>query len=91
MALLDSTTTDLLPLPETESEIASVLRRCIHIGLLCVQESPDDRPAMSTVVAMLTTKTSQIEQPNRPGIYNRPVARDLSLVRPLTINVTQPA
>ena len=27
--------------------------RCIHVGLLCVQESADDRPAMASVIHML--------------------------------------
>ncbi|KAF7011406.1 hypothetical protein CFC21_025717 [Triticum aestivum] len=70
MALLDSTV-NLPPLSRPESETGSELKRCIQIGLLCIQESPDDRPAMSDIAAMLTTKTSQIAQPNRPGIYNR--------------------
>uniref|UniRef100_R7W9K6 Receptor-like serine/threonine-protein kinase n=1 Tax=Aegilops tauschii TaxID=37682 RepID=R7W9K6_AEGTA len=70
MAVLDSAV-NLPPLSRPDSHIGSELGRCIQIGLLCIQESPDDRPAMSDVAAMLTTKTSQIAQPNRPGIYNR--------------------
>lgn len=27
--------------------------RCIHTGFLCVQEAPDDRPTMSSVINML--------------------------------------
>ncbi|XP_008341949.3 G-type lectin S-receptor-like serine/threonine-protein kinase At1g11330 isoform X1 [Malus domestica] len=27
--------------------------RCIHVGLLCVQEAPADRPSMSSVICML--------------------------------------
>jgi hypothetical protein len=27
--------------------------RCIHVGLLCVQEAPADRPTMSSVIRML--------------------------------------
>lgn len=26
--------------------------RCSHVGLLCVQEDPDDRPAMPSVILM---------------------------------------
>ncbi|KAM3390178.1 hypothetical protein ACQJBY_012012 [Aegilops geniculata] len=70
MALLDPTV-NLPPLSRPDSDIGSELERCIQIGLLCIQESPDDRPAMSDVAAMLTTKTSHIARPNRPGIYNR--------------------
>ncbi|MQL84469.1 hypothetical protein Taro_016954 [Colocasia esculenta] len=31
------------------------VRRCIHIGLLCVQEAPEDRPTMTSVVLMLSS------------------------------------
>lgn len=27
--------------------------RCVHVGFLCVQESPSDRPTMSSVIRML--------------------------------------
>ncbi|GMP81190.1 hypothetical protein CsSME_00035982 [Camellia sinensis var. sinensis] len=30
--------------------------RLIHVGLLCVQESPEDRPSMSSVVMMLCSE-----------------------------------
>uniref|UniRef100_A0A453D3F2 Protein kinase domain-containing protein n=1 Tax=Aegilops tauschii subsp. strangulata TaxID=200361 RepID=A0A453D3F2_AEGTS len=39
-------------------ELLSELRRCIQIGLLCVQQSPGDRPAMSAVLSMLTRTQS---------------------------------
>ena len=69
MALLDPTV-NLPPLSRPDSDVGSELERCIQIGLLCFQESPDDRPAMADFVAVLTTTTSQIARPNRPGIYN---------------------
>ena len=28
--------------------------KCIHVGLLCVQEKPKDRPKMSSIVLMLS-------------------------------------
>ena len=38
-------------LPGSESsEIVCELARCIQIRLLCVQDAPDDKPAMSAVV-----------------------------------------
>ncbi|CAH9081473.1 unnamed protein product [Cuscuta epithymum] len=40
--------------------------RCIHVGLLCVQPYPDDRPNMSDVVFMLSNET-KLPPPNRPG------------------------
>lgn len=51
------------------SEIwSSELRRCIQVGLLCVQEAPGDRPAMSAVVGMLGSKDSRLEQPKCPAL-----------------------
>ncbi|XP_010247751.1 PREDICTED: G-type lectin S-receptor-like serine/threonine-protein kinase RKS1 [Nelumbo nucifera] len=40
--------------------------RCIHVGLLCVQESPSDRPTMSNVVFMLSNQTI-MPPPNQPA------------------------
>ncbi|KAG6527219.1 hypothetical protein ZIOFF_009314 [Zingiber officinale] len=40
--------------------------RCIKIGLLCVQERPQDRPTMSLVVTMLSSD-SAIPEPKQPG------------------------
>uniref|UniRef100_A0A453BCK1 Protein kinase domain-containing protein n=1 Tax=Aegilops tauschii subsp. strangulata TaxID=200361 RepID=A0A453BCK1_AEGTS len=35
----------------------SDVRRCVHVGLLCVQGNPADRPVMSSVVMMLGGET----------------------------------
>lgn len=40
--------------------------RVIVIGLLCVQEFPEDRPNMSSVVLMLTSKIA-LPNPKKPG------------------------
>ncbi|XP_031276352.1 G-type lectin S-receptor-like serine/threonine-protein kinase At4g27290 [Pistacia vera] len=47
--------------------IAEVLRS-VHVGLLCVQQSPEDRPSMSTVVLMLSSDIA-LPQPKKPGFY----------------------
>ncbi|KAL6651464.1 hypothetical protein ACP70R_010389 [Stipagrostis hirtigluma subsp. patula] len=49
-----------------EPELLFELERCIQIGLLCVQQSPDDRPPMSAVVTMLNSNNSQIRPPRSP-------------------------
>ncbi|KAF8031429.1 hypothetical protein BT93_D0592 [Corymbia citriodora subsp. variegata] len=41
--------------------------RCIHIGLLCVQELADDRPNMSAIVFMLANKDVVLASPKRPA------------------------
>ncbi|WVZ87313.1 hypothetical protein U9M48_033970 [Paspalum notatum var. saurae] len=40
--------------------------RCIHIGLLCVQDSPSCRPLMSEVVFMLEDKMKPLSTPKQP-------------------------
>ncbi|KAL0305846.1 UNVERIFIED_CONTAM: G-type lectin S-receptor-like serine/threonine-protein kinase [Sesamum radiatum] len=39
--------------------------RCIHIGLLCVQELPKDRPSVSTVLSMLSSETIELPEPKQ--------------------------
>ncbi|XP_048132046.1 G-type lectin S-receptor-like serine/threonine-protein kinase At1g61370 isoform X2 [Rhodamnia argentea] len=41
------------------------LIRCIHVGLLCVQDHPTNRPDMSNVVLMLSGE-SDLPQPRQP-------------------------
>ncbi|XP_074367799.1 G-type lectin S-receptor-like serine/threonine-protein kinase At4g27290 [Apium graveolens] len=43
--------------------------RVIEIGLLCVQEYPEDRPNMSSVVLMLTSEIA-LPTPKKPGFYS---------------------
>ncbi|KAK7324624.1 hypothetical protein VNO77_28340 [Canavalia gladiata] len=48
------------------STVLSEALRCIHISLLCVQQHPEDRPSMSTVVVMLSSD-SALPQPKEPA------------------------
>ncbi|CAL5007285.1 unnamed protein product [Urochloa decumbens] len=52
-----------------ESEVLS----CIEVGLLCVQENPNDRPDASSVVLMLSSPTSSPGEgprtPSRPAFF----------------------
>ncbi|KAJ4880817.1 cysteine-rich RLK (RECEPTOR-like protein kinase) 18 [Raphanus sativus] len=45
------------------------VNRYIHIGLLCVQENPADRPTMSTIHQMLTTSSIALPVPLPPGFF----------------------
>lgn len=47
---------------------ASEALRCIQIGLLCVQLSPDDRPTMWSVLSMLESE-NMLSYPKQPGFY----------------------
>ncbi|CAH8326243.1 unnamed protein product [Eruca vesicaria subsp. sativa] len=40
--------------------------RCIHIGLLCVQDRAEDRPEMSSVMVMLGSETTTLPEPKQP-------------------------
>ncbi|OEL26178.1 putative receptor-like protein kinase [Dichanthelium oligosanthes] len=51
---------------QPEPELLFELERCAQIGLLCVQQSPNDRPTMYAVVTMLNNSSSQIRAPKRP-------------------------
>ncbi|XP_021719603.1 putative receptor-like protein kinase At4g00960 isoform X2 [Chenopodium quinoa] len=41
--------------------------RCIHIGLLCVQDNPVDRPTMSAVDLMLSSDSVTLQVPAQPA------------------------
>ena len=43
--------------------------RCIHIGLLCVQEDHIERPTMRTILMMLTSNTVTLPVPRQPGFF----------------------
>ncbi|TVU10322.1 hypothetical protein EJB05_43845, partial [Eragrostis curvula] len=42
---------------------------CIQVGLLCVQENPDDRPFMSSVVFNLENGCTTLPKPNHPAYF----------------------
>uniref|UniRef100_A0A0D3C1Y3 Protein kinase domain-containing protein n=1 Tax=Brassica oleracea var. oleracea TaxID=109376 RepID=A0A0D3C1Y3_BRAOL len=43
--------------------------RYIHIGMLCVQENPVDRPTLSTIYQMLTNSSVTLPVPRTPGFF----------------------
>ncbi|TVU32355.1 hypothetical protein EJB05_24080, partial [Eragrostis curvula] len=61
--LLDSAVT------QPEPELLLELEKCVQVGLLCVQQSADDRPTMSAVVTMLNN-TSLIHRPKKPVLFD---------------------
>ncbi|CAN0826696.1 G-type lectin S-receptor-like serine/threonine-protein kinase At4g27290 [Linum grandiflorum] len=52
---------------DTCSNLAEV-ERAVHIGLMCVQQSPEDRPNMSSLVVMLSSEI-ELAQPKEPGFF----------------------
>jgi hypothetical protein len=52
--------------------------RCIHIGLLCVQEDPASRPTMATVVLMLDSHSVSLQLPQQPAfLFRRRAKRNM--------------
>jgi hypothetical protein len=47
------------------------ITRCVHIGLLCVQEDPNDRPTLSTIVLMLTSFSVTLPLPREPAYFGQ--------------------
>nr|XP_043624960.1 G-type lectin S-receptor-like serine/threonine-protein kinase At1g11410 isoform X2 [Erigeron canadensis] len=45
--------------------------RCIHVGILCVQELASDRPTMTDVAFMLSNRDTNLPSPNQPAFIFR--------------------
>ncbi|KAF5730606.1 putative ATP binding protein [Tripterygium wilfordii] len=73
-----------------DSFVHSEVLRCIHVGLLCVQQRPEDRPNMSAVVLMLNSETS-LPNPKQPGFFterNMPEAETSSSCSKNELSIT---
>ncbi|KAL0406861.1 UNVERIFIED_CONTAM: Receptor-like serine/threonine-protein kinase SD1-7 [Sesamum latifolium] len=62
--------------------VESEVKRCIQVGLLCVQKYAEDRPVMSSVLFMLGTEEAILPEPKEPGFF--PLERSSSSVRSCT-------
>jgi hypothetical protein len=49
----------------------SEMLRCVHVGLLCVQEDAHLRPSMATVVVMLNSRSITLPVPTPPAYLVR--------------------
>ncbi|XP_060193861.1 G-type lectin S-receptor-like serine/threonine-protein kinase At1g11330 [Lycium barbarum] len=56
----------------TDLHIEKEITRCVHVGLLCVQEYAEDRPNVSTVLSMLTREIDDLSSPKQPAFTTRP-------------------
>jgi len=52
-----------------ESYSPNEVEKCVQIGLLCVQENPDDRPTMGTVVSYLNNVSVDMPFPMEPAFF----------------------
>ncbi|KAK3021956.1 hypothetical protein RJ639_045651, partial [Escallonia herrerae] len=64
----EDTSMELIDPHIRDSCLASEVLRSIHVGLLCVQQGPKERPSMSSVVLMLASD-STLPLPKHPGFF----------------------
>ncbi|KAJ4880829.1 hypothetical protein Rs2_37884 [Raphanus sativus] len=62
---------DLLDPAIRRNNQSNEVTRCIHIALLCVQDNPEDRPMLSTIILMLTSNTITLPVPHLPSYFPR--------------------
>ncbi|KAL8510390.1 hypothetical protein ACS0TY_017272 [Phlomoides rotata] len=74
-------TLDLMDECLKDTFVESEVKRCIHVGLLCVQNFAEDRPVMSSVLFMLGNDGAILPKPKEPGFFIR---RGSSLERRVT-------
>ncbi|XP_048132907.1 cysteine-rich receptor-like protein kinase 44 isoform X14 [Rhodamnia argentea] len=55
--------------PSITSGSSTEIARCIHIGLLCVQENFASRPSMASVFLMLNSHSVTLQVPSRPAFF----------------------
>ncbi|XP_038688644.1 cysteine-rich receptor-like protein kinase 10 [Tripterygium wilfordii] len=67
----EGTPLELLDATLTDSHSRTEVMRCIHIGLLCVQEDPVDRPTMETIVLMLNSYSVSLPLPQEPAFFHQ--------------------
>lgn len=55
--------------PVLNNDSRNEIMRCIHIGLLCVQENVASRPTMNSVVVMLNSHSITLPMPLEPAFH----------------------
>uniref|UniRef100_A0A2N9ICZ8 Receptor-like serine/threonine-protein kinase n=1 Tax=Fagus sylvatica TaxID=28930 RepID=A0A2N9ICZ8_FAGSY len=58
----------------SESGFEMEILRCIHVGLLCVQEFVTDRPTVPIVISMLKSEIIDLPPPKQPAFIERQIA-----------------
>ncbi|XVF30513.1 hypothetical protein REPUB_Repub16aG0064400 [Reevesia pubescens] len=60
----------------SEQSCYQEILRCIHVGLLCVQEFANDRPTISTVLSMLNSEIVDLPTPKQPAFTEKRIVLD---------------
>ncbi|KAF3784791.1 Cysteine-rich receptor-like protein kinase 10 [Nymphaea thermarum] len=61
--------TDLIDPVLGESAPRSQIIKCVHLGLLCIQEDPASRPTMSEIIHMLGSDSQILPSPQQPPLF----------------------
>jgi hypothetical protein len=64
----DDRSLDLMEPTISYPSSTSIILRFINIGLLCVQESPIDRPTMSDVISMISNEHAPLPTLKQPAL-----------------------
>ena len=56
--------------------------RCIHVGLLCVQEFAKNRPTACTIISMLKSEIVDLPHPEKPAFTKRQIGLDTESSKP---------
>lgn len=68
------------------------IMRCLHIGLLCVQEKASSRPTLASLVLMLSSHSFSLQAPMKPAFFMNDISVSTSSseekinVQSLTVN-----
>ncbi|CAL5408592.1 unnamed protein product [Camellia sinensis] len=64
---------------ETSATLMLEVLKCIQIGLLCVQQRPEDRPTMSYLLSMLDNESAMLPRPRQPGYFMKESSDEIEL------------
>ncbi|PNX81714.1 cysteine-rich receptor-like protein kinase [Trifolium pratense] len=77
----EGTPLELLDMTLRDSYSSVEVTRCIHVGLCCIQEDPNQRPSMQTIVLLLSSHSITLEAPQRPaGYFNSKTDQSISRI-----------
>ena len=61
---------ELMDLVLNDSLSTQEFLRFLHLGLLCVEDSPTDRPTISEVISMITNQSTILSSVKKPAYIN---------------------
>ncbi|KAJ4875658.1 G-type lectin S-receptor-like serine/threonine-protein kinase [Raphanus sativus] len=64
------------------------ITRCVQIGLLCAQEAANERPNISTVIWMLTTENTNLQEPKQRALIARRGSSDQNSISINDVSLT---